>query len=54
LYEPPWSGAAWRLNVSKGREVEIDDGFRRVGSRIALEVIGECGEPVGVRSLQRK
>ena len=45
---------AWRLNVSKGRQVEIDDGFERVGCRAALEAIGECREPVGVPSLQRK
>ena len=45
---------AWRLNVSKGRQVEIDDGFQRVGCRAALEAIGECREPVGVPSLQRQ
>jgi hypothetical protein len=45
---------AWRLNVSKGRQVEIDDGFERVGCRAALEAIGKCREPVGVPSLQRK
>ena len=45
---------AWRLDVSKGRQVEIDDGFERVGCRAALEAIGECREPLSVRSLQRK
>ena len=45
---------AWRLNVSKGRQVEIDNGFERVGCRAVLEAIGECREPAGVRSLQRK
>ena len=44
----------WRLNVSKGRQVEIDDGFERVGCRAALKAIGECREPVGVPSLQRE
>jgi hypothetical protein len=45
---------AWRLNVSEGRQVEIDDGFERRGCRAALEAIGECCEPVGVLSLQRE
>ena len=45
---------AWRLDVSKGRQVEIDDGFERVGCRAALEAIGECSEPLGVLSLQRE
>jgi hypothetical protein len=45
---------AWRLNVSEGRQVEINDGFERVGCRAALEAIGECCEPVGVLSLQRE
>ena len=39
---------AWRLNVSERRQVEIDDGFQRVGCRTAVEAIGECCEPVGV------
>jgi hypothetical protein len=45
---------AWQLNVSKGRQVKIDDGFERVGCRAAMEAIGECREPVGVPSLQRE
>src|SRR4029077_15747669 len=40
--------------VSKGRQVEIDDGFERVGCRAALQAIGECSEPPGVLSLQRE
>jgi hypothetical protein len=27
---------AWRLNASKGRQVEIDDGFERVGWAYSL------------------
>jgi hypothetical protein len=38
----------------KGRQVEIDDGFERVGCRAALKAIGECREPVGVPGLQRE
>jgi hypothetical protein len=44
--------AARRLDVSKGRQVDIDDGFERVGCRAALETVWECCEPVGVLSLQ--
>ena len=45
---------AWRLNVSKGCQVEIDDGFEGVSCCAALETIGECCEPLGVLSLQRE
>ena len=40
--------AAWRLNVSKGRQVDINNGFERLGCRAALEAIGDCCEPVSV------
>ncbi|HVC19322.1 MAG TPA: hypothetical protein VNE16_04525, partial [Vicinamibacterales bacterium] len=44
--------AAWRFDVSKGCEVDIDDGFERVRCRAVLEAVWECCEPVGVLSLQ--
>lgn len=43
-----------RLNVTKWRQVEIDDGFERVGCRVAMEALGDCCEPLGVLSLQRE
>jgi hypothetical protein len=45
---------AWRFNVGKVHQVEIDNGFERVGCCAALEAIGECSEPVGVPSLERE
>jgi hypothetical protein len=43
-----------QLNVTKWRQVEIDDGFERVGCRVAMEALGDCCEPLGVLSLQRE
>jgi hypothetical protein len=38
--------AAWRFDVSKGRQVDIDDGFERARCRAVLETVWECCEPV--------
>ena len=46
------SVAARRLDVSEGREVDIDDGFERVGCCAVSQAVWECCEPVGVLSLQ--
>ena len=44
--------AARRFDVSKGREINIDDRFEYVRCRAVLEALWECCEPVGVLSLQ--
>ena len=48
------AGPTRRLNVTKWRQVEINDGFERVGCRVAMEAIGDCCEPLCVLSLQRE
>ena len=48
------SVAAGRLDVSKGRQVEIDDGFERFRCRAVLSAIWKCFEPVRLLGLQRK
>ena len=46
--------AAWQLDFSKGRQVEINDGFEGGRRRAVLEAVWKCCEPVSVLGLQRK
>ena len=46
--------AAWRLDVGKGCQVEIDDRFERLRCGAAFEAVWQRGEPVGIVGLQGK
>jgi hypothetical protein len=42
------------LAVGDGDEVEIDDGFQRLGRRAVAQGVGQCREPIRVGGLERE
>jgi len=43
---------SWWLDLGKGREVQIDDGFERIACGAALQVVWQRREPAGIFSLR--
>ena len=46
--------SAWHLDVGRGEEVEIDDGFERLDRWAVVQAAGQCREPVGILGLWRQ
>ena len=46
--------AARQFDASQVGEVELDNGFERLGGRAALQTVGKRCQPIGIRGLQRQ